>query len=68
MKAIGAECDLLHLLLIVLLYFDANQVQIFVVKGLVDVAVLALLAAASLALGLSVFLILVNDETGTFLL
>jgi hypothetical protein len=58
----------LYLFLIIPLWLYANQVQVFIVEGIIDVAVLALLTAASLALSLSVFLILVDDETCTFLL
>lgn len=48
--------------------FDTNQVQVFVIESLVDLAVLALLPAASLPLSLFVFLFLIDDESRTFLL
>jgi hypothetical protein len=49
------------------LYFDTNQVQIFVIQDIVDLAVLALLPAAALALSIVVLFFFVYHESGALL-
>jgi hypothetical protein len=57
-----------YLCLIWAFYLDADQVQVFVVEGFIDLAVLALLLAATLALSLLVLFILIYNEACAFLL
>jgi hypothetical protein len=44
------------------LYFDADQVQVFIIEIYVNLAILALLAAAALALSCFVLFVLVYYE------